>query len=288
MASSNTNIELYPIGIICTRCGIKPVTLRAWERRYGLFVPRRTPKGHRLYCYADLARIKKIQFLLSQGYAIRQVKQLLKEKISQTDTQQPGLVIDFERLATSLKQMNTTLILQELGHFIREYSPEIFADQVYPQMLEYLNQNLWPKHSQAELARQLLLDLFCDRLKQFLLQAKTHKQQPPIWVIGYRTGMISTRIIQALLIANILSARGHDAMLINNCSHLSDIIALAKEHKQAKIIISTTPDAFYQSQIINILAQSAAKNVYAYATSWPNEHPRCIDSKLANIIFTQL
>ncbi|WP_339528002.1 MerR family DNA-binding transcriptional regulator, partial [Pseudomonas sp. EL_65y_Pfl2_R96] len=38
-----------PIREVARQTGVNAVTLRAWERRYGLIVPHRTPKGHRLF-----------------------------------------------------------------------------------------------------------------------------------------------------------------------------------------------------------------------------------------------
>ena len=49
-----------PIREVSRSTGINAVTLRAWERRYGLIVPYRTPKGHRLYSPANLERIHAI------------------------------------------------------------------------------------------------------------------------------------------------------------------------------------------------------------------------------------
>ena len=39
---------LLPIRTVSILTGVHSVTLRAWERRYGLITPQRTPKGHRL------------------------------------------------------------------------------------------------------------------------------------------------------------------------------------------------------------------------------------------------
>ncbi|MBT8131818.1 MAG: MerR family DNA-binding transcriptional regulator, partial [Gammaproteobacteria bacterium] len=39
--------DLYPIRTVVSLTGINAVTLRAWERRYGLVKPKRTAKGHR-------------------------------------------------------------------------------------------------------------------------------------------------------------------------------------------------------------------------------------------------
>ena len=40
--------ELFPIREVARLTGVNPVTLRAWERRYGLIQPTRTESGHRL------------------------------------------------------------------------------------------------------------------------------------------------------------------------------------------------------------------------------------------------
>ena len=66
------------IGDAAQRTGVNPVTLRAWQRRFGLVVPKRTPKGHRLYGESHLAQIEEILFWLNQGVAISKVKPLLK------------------------------------------------------------------------------------------------------------------------------------------------------------------------------------------------------------------
>jgi len=66
-----------PIREVARNTGINAVTLRAWERRYGLIVPYRTPKGHRLYSPANLERIGAILAWLSRGVAVGQVKALL-------------------------------------------------------------------------------------------------------------------------------------------------------------------------------------------------------------------
>ncbi len=66
-----------PIREVARLTGVNPVTLRAWERRYGLIVPQRTPKGHRLYDQDHVARIRAILAWLDRGVAVGQVKGLL-------------------------------------------------------------------------------------------------------------------------------------------------------------------------------------------------------------------
>lgn len=69
--------DWLPIREVAERTGINPVTLRAWERRYGLIKPQRTRKGHRLYSEFDIERIEQIQQWLTRGVSVGQVASLL-------------------------------------------------------------------------------------------------------------------------------------------------------------------------------------------------------------------
>ena len=75
--------SMLPIRTVADLTGINPVTLRAWERRYNLITPQRTPKGHRLYTEDDVELIKQVLDLLDQGISISQVKPLLEQAPSQ-------------------------------------------------------------------------------------------------------------------------------------------------------------------------------------------------------------
>ena len=75
--------SFLPIRTVANLTGINPVTLRAWERRYNLITPRRTPKGHRLYTEEDVELIRQVLELLDQGISISQVKPLLEQSPGQ-------------------------------------------------------------------------------------------------------------------------------------------------------------------------------------------------------------
>ena len=68
-----------PIRTVSALTGVNPVTLRAWERRYGLIRPHRTPKGHRLYTPAQVEEIRRALALVREGVAIGQVRAALRD-----------------------------------------------------------------------------------------------------------------------------------------------------------------------------------------------------------------
>jgi DNA-binding transcriptional MerR regulator len=55
------------IGELSRRVGVSEHVLRAWESRYGLVTPERSPGGFRLYSEADERRVRRMQFHLGRG-----------------------------------------------------------------------------------------------------------------------------------------------------------------------------------------------------------------------------
>ena len=55
------------IGELSRRVGVSEHLLRAWESRYGLLSPVRSPGGYRLYSAGDEQRVRRMQFHLAQG-----------------------------------------------------------------------------------------------------------------------------------------------------------------------------------------------------------------------------
>lgn len=73
MATQADNVRLFPIGTVSELTGVNSVTLRAWERRYGLIRPERTPSGHRLYSESDIRLIEHVLQELESGMPISSV-----------------------------------------------------------------------------------------------------------------------------------------------------------------------------------------------------------------------
>lgn len=79
--------ELFPIREVSRLTGINPVTLRAWERRYGLIQPVRTESGHRLYSKSDIETVNRILDWIERGVAVSKVGKILAR-----DDQQAQLI----------------------------------------------------------------------------------------------------------------------------------------------------------------------------------------------------
>lgn len=79
--------DRFPIRVLSDKTTVGTSTLRAWERRYGLLQPERTPKGHRLYSEIDVKRVKKILDLLDDGHTLPKIAEMLPGIETSTDNQ---------------------------------------------------------------------------------------------------------------------------------------------------------------------------------------------------------
>ena len=91
--SSSDKRAALPIGEVARRTGVAVATLRAWERRYGLLDPQRTEGGHRRYGSDDLARVRRMQQLLGDGWgadaAARQAREDALQALDGIEEREP-------------------------------------------------------------------------------------------------------------------------------------------------------------------------------------------------------
>lgn len=81
----------YRIGTVATLTGLSTHTIRAWERRYGVVEPSRSPSGLRLYGDADVSRLQLLRALTECGEAIGEIARLpdgaLRERLARHATE---------------------------------------------------------------------------------------------------------------------------------------------------------------------------------------------------------
>lgn len=71
--------SLFNLKAVVQQTGIKPDTLRAWERRYGLPMPERSSGGHRLYSRRDIRTLQWLTARQDEGLSIKRAVQLWRQ-----------------------------------------------------------------------------------------------------------------------------------------------------------------------------------------------------------------
>ncbi|MCE2573138.1 MerR family transcriptional regulator [Motilimonas eburnea] len=131
----STDQVLYPIREVSQQTGVNAVTLRAWQRRFGLLNPQRTAKGHRLYSEQDVARVHEIVSWLEKGVPISQVKPLLGQPVVQAEPSNWQQQVD-ELLGESVA-LDATKLHQRLDQLTSLYPFSLIAEKV---LLPWLKQ----------------------------------------------------------------------------------------------------------------------------------------------------
>ena len=153
-----------PIREVARHTGVNPVTLRAWERRYGLIVPHRTAKGHRLYSPDHLERIQKVLTWLNRGVSVSQVKALLdapSERIRQRN-ENDWLPLR-QALLDAIAQLSERRLDDVFNQAMALYPPSTMCEQLLLPLLEELSRR-WQGQFGAHLERVF----FCSWLRSKL------------------------------------------------------------------------------------------------------------------------
>ncbi|MDF9775088.1 MerR family transcriptional regulator [Pseudomonas baetica] len=149
-----------PIREVARQTGVNAVTLRAWERRYGLIVPQRTPKGHRLFSADHVQRIQTILTWLNRGVAVSQVKPLLDTP----QTFSKSVDNDWHALLQMLLQAVRGLQERSLDDSVNQamalYPPRTLCAQLLMPLLAALEQR-W----QGQFGAQMERVFFCAWLR---------------------------------------------------------------------------------------------------------------------------
>ncbi len=70
---------IFNLKAVLQQTGLKADTLRAWERRYGLPTPERSPGGHRLYSQRDIHAVKWLMARQREGLSISRAVDLWQQ-----------------------------------------------------------------------------------------------------------------------------------------------------------------------------------------------------------------
>jgi len=142
-----------PIREVARQTGVNAVTLRAWERRYGLIVPHRTSKGYRLYNASHVQRIGQVLTWLNRGVSVSQVKALLDAEPARLP---PAVANDWERLRsqliTAISQLAERRVDDCFNQAMALYPPVTLCAQLLLPLLAELEQR-WQGQFGAQMER---------------------------------------------------------------------------------------------------------------------------------------
>ncbi|KAA5838593.1 MerR family transcriptional regulator [Pseudomonas chlororaphis] len=129
-----------PIREVTRQTGVNAVTLRAWERRYGLIVPQRTAKGHRLFSNEHVQRILKILTWLDRGVAVSQVKHLLDAEPAPSEPAHNDWHLQRQCLVQAISQLAERQVDESFNQAMALYPPRTLCEHLLLPLLGELEQ----------------------------------------------------------------------------------------------------------------------------------------------------
>jgi DNA-binding transcriptional MerR regulator len=140
MEAGQASAELR-IGELSRRLGVSDHVLRAWERRYGLLRPMRSPGGFRLYSEDDDRRVRRMQVHLSRGLSAAEAARATlgedQASAARTDTKAvergTGPIDEPGALARAMDEMDEPAAQAALDRLLADFTVEtVLRDAVLP------------------------------------------------------------------------------------------------------------------------------------------------------------
>ncbi len=256
--------RLYPIREVAERTGVNPVTLRAWERRYGLIKPKRTPKGHRLYSENDIALIRQAVAMLETGVPISQVRTAL----TQSEPVQAFSPVGHKSAEQQAKELVDAALSLQPGALdavyqasLRAYPTLLLIRQVIRPALELLHR-LQGREPLAAHARALLRGYLLSQIGHHLWQQSLRNRGTKI-LLGALPG--DRDEVEALLLGLYLVDRGLRLLWLPESAPLRYLDESASVSQSEAIVLYawTTPPQRLLAQELPALIASASVPVFA-------------------------
>jgi MerR family transcriptional regulator, light-induced transcriptional regulator len=194
--------QLFPIREVARLTGVNPITLRAWERRYGLIVPIRTESGHRLYSMSDIERVRSILGWIERGVAVSKIGKLLARAAP---------------LQVLSQIIPNDLVLADYAQWQRQIRVAVSAfDDV---QLEQVYGQVFSSYSLSVVFQDILLPVW-----RQLLQRQDQFGGISEWI--FLDGFLRSRVLQRLLLMrDTRPRRVVISALVGHCRELELLIA---------------------------------------------------------------
>lgn len=114
------DVPVYNIQAVAAATGVPSITLRSWERRYGIPEPKRDAKGYRLYSERDIAVTRWLKERVQQGVGISRAIHMYRILEQESSSGEPVRTLDFANLQDRLLDAIRDMDELRLNHVLAE------------------------------------------------------------------------------------------------------------------------------------------------------------------------
>lgn len=115
--------------------GIKAHTLRIWEQRHGIIIPKRTETNIRYYDDLDLKKALRIALLNQHGYKISHIQRLTDEQIDTLLKETADTGFQFEYTLNTLLETTLDMDTEKFENLLDKYTRKFGIEQTVEQLI---------------------------------------------------------------------------------------------------------------------------------------------------------
>lgn len=260
MSAQQHSDGLYPIGTVSEITGVNAVTLRAWERRYGLIQPERTPKGHRVYSQTDIDKIQLILNQLGQGIAISRVAESLTTPTKSDNTETDIWAGYQARMIDAIGQFDESVLDAIYNEAMSLYPVDIVTRQLLTPLLINLGER-WLT-TEGSVAEEHFFSVFMRNKLGARFHHRNMRNTGPCLIAACLPG--EQHEFGLLLFALAANVRGYRLILLGADMPLADLPHVIHRTRSDGIVLSGSilKDAsLFKTELLN-LAQSSSIPVF--------------------------
>lgn len=240
----------YTIKVVSERSGVRPVTLRAWERRYDLLEPERLDNNYRLYSERDIQVIRWITHRLDDGLsisnAVREYKDLrdkgiwpeaLPSILPPSPSKQPGGTPEHyvDKLYDALIDHNETQAKKITDSIQSMFDLTTIFFEIFAPCLYQIG-DAWYR-GEIRIATEHFASAYIRGILMNLLQAFPVYSQAPTLLIGCAPEEFHE--IAPLMLSVLLRREGYQVEFLGADLPVDDLVLYAGDVSPEMIILSS-------------------------------------------------
>lgn len=242
----------YNINSVAKMTAMQPVTIRAWERRYQLVVPKRAQNGYRLYSERDVAILRWAKRGVEQGYPISTVNSQLKDAVNKDDWPEAVLNDKVPVAVHPAKAINRTELVQNFTKALIRHdermSSDLFADALGSLKLADLFESIlipalvdigdrWERGEVGVATEHFASQFIQAKIMAIYQSLPLHPSNPKI-IIGCAPDELHE--IGPMMLATLLRDAGYKVEYLGPDLPLDDLLIYVREETPKMLILSAT------------------------------------------------
>lgn len=230
-----------PIREVARMTGVNAVTLRAWERRYGLIVPFRTAKGHRLFSTDHVERIHRILTWLNRGVSVSQIKPLLDSPPASLDSPDNDWQTWRQAMTQAISELSERRLDDNFNQVMSLYPAQPLCEHLLMPLLSELEQR-WHGQFGAQLEQVFFESWLRSKLGARIYHNNRSLSGSPVLLINQSDRPFEPHLwLTALMVSS-----SHCPVEVFDAQIPSSELAVAVERLEARAVV------LYSSKPLNL------------------------------------